>query len=519
MKPKVLFLALLMPLMLQAQSADFKTSRSLDIFHSVLREVSLHYVDSVALDQLVYTGIEAMLATMDPYTEFIPEEENESIEMMTTGSYGGIGALIKKRLGEGVVVSEPYENSPAARAGLIAGDVILEINGLSVLDLEADECSSRMKGTPGTQVVFLVRKLMGGDTVTVQVTREKVHISDVGLACMLQDSIAYIRVTGFTQGGAAEVRKTLKTMKKDHPVKGIILDLRGNGGGLMDEAVKLLSLFLPRNTMVVSARGRIERFDVEYYTKEEPLDTKTPLVVLVNNGSASSSEIVAGAIQDLKRGLIVGERTFGKGLVQTILPLSYNANLKITTAKYYIPSGRCVQSLDYANRNGDGTPERNEEGGIIPDIPVTAPKYSRISMELVARDYIHEYSIHYYTQHKTIAPADSFSLSDQDYRDFVEITAAKEFDDRSATEILLETFNRTARAEGYDQLLEKEIIALKEHLHTDKVADLYHYREQIQPLLEEEICCRYYYQEGRLKSMIRDDNQLEKALEALKKEK
>ena len=343
-----------------------------------------------------------------------------------------------------MVVSEPYENSPAARAGLIAGDVILEINGLSVLDLEADECSSRMKGTPGTQVVFLVRKLMGGDTVTVQVTREKVHISDVGLACMLQDSIAYIRVTGFTQGGAAEVRKTLKTMKKDHPVKGIILDLRGNGGGLMDEAVKLLSLFLPRNTMVVSARGRIERFDVEYYTKEEPLDIKTPLVVLVNNGSASSSEIVAGAIQDLKRGLIVGERTFGKGLVQTILPLSYNANLKITTAKYYIPSGRCVQSLDYANRNGDGTPERNEEGGIIPDIPVTAPKYSRITMELVARDYIHEYSIHYYTQHKTIAPADSFSMSDRDYLDFIEITTAKEFDDRSATEILLETFNRTA---------------------------------------------------------------------------
>lgn len=287
----------------------------------------------------------------------------------------------------------------------------------------------------------------------------------------------------------------------------------------MDEAVKLLSLFLPRNTMVVSARGRIERFDVEYYTKEEPLDIKTPLVVLVNNGSASSSEIVAGAIQDLKRGLIVGERTFGKGLVQTILPLSYNANLKITTAKYYIPSGRCVQSLDYANRNGDGTPERNEEGGIIPDIPVTAPKYSRITMELVARDYIHEYSIHYYTQHKTIAPADSFSMSDRDYLDFIEITTAKEFDDRSATEILLETFNRTARAEGYEQLLEKEIKALKEHLVTDKVADLYHYREQIQPLLEEEICCRYYYQEGRLKSMIRDDNQLEKALEALKKEK
>ncbi|NLA15903.1 MAG: S41 family peptidase [Bacteroidales bacterium] len=515
MKPKALLLALLMPLLLQAQSANFNTSKSLDIFHSVLREVSLYYVDSVALDQLVYTGIEAMLSSMDPYTEFIPEEENDSIEMMTTGSYGGIGALIKKRPGEGVIVSEPYDGSPAVRAGLIAGDVILEIDGESVLDLEADECSSRMKGTPGTQVVFLVKKLMGQDTVTVHVTREKVHISDVGLACMLRDSIAYIRVTGFTQGGAADVRKTLKAMKKDHPVKGIILDLRGNGGGLMDEAVKLLSIFLPRNTMVVSARGRIERFDVEYHTKEEPLDTKTPLAVLVNNGSASSSEIVAGAIQDLQRGLIVGERTFGKGLVQTIRPLSYHANLKITTAKYYIPSGRCVQSLDYTKRDGNGTPERNQAGGIVPDVPVEAPKYSRISMELVARDYLHDYSLHYFTQHKTIAPAESFTMSDKDYRDFVEMTSAKEFDDRSATEILLESFSRTARAEGYDQLLKKEIEALRTHLVTDKATDLNHYRAEIQPLLEEEISCRYYYQQGRLKSMIRDDNQLEKALEEL----
>jgi len=456
---------------------------------------------------------------MDPYTEFIPEEENESIEIMTTGSYGGVGALIKKRPGEGVLVSEPYAGSPAVKAGLVAGDIILAIDGRPVADLSADTCSSLMKGIPGTEVEFMVKKLKGGDTLSMKVVRDKVHISDVGLACMLQDSIAYIRMTGFTQGGASDVRKALGEMKEKHPVKGIVLDLRGNGGGLMDEAVKLLSVFLPRNTMVVSARGRIERFDVEHYTKEEPLDTETPLAVLVNNHSASSSEIVAGAVQDLKRGVIVGEKTFGKGLVQTIRPLSYNANLKITTAKYYIPSGRCVQSLDYEHRNGDGTPGLNEEGGIVPDHPLSLPLYSRIAMELVARDYLHEYSLRYYTRHDSIPPAASFYLSDEDYNDFVEVTASKEFDDRSATEILLETFTKTAQAEGYNKLIEKEIDALKNALSADKARDLHHYRHEIQPLLEEEIACRYYLQEGRFRSMIRDDVQLQKALSVVEDNK
>ncbi len=515
MKLKAILLALLLPLLANAQSADFNTSKSLDIFHSLLREISLYYVDSVALDDLVYTGIRAMLSTMDPYTEFIPEEENESIEMMTTGSYGGVGALIKKQPGEGVMVSEPYAGSPAVKAGLIAGDIIIAIDGQPVADLSADTCSSLMKGTPGTEVKFLVKKLKSGDTLSIKVMREKVHISDVGLACMIQDSIAYIRMTGFTQGGAADVRKALRRMKEDHPVKGIVLDLRGNGGGLMDEAVKLLSVFLPRNTMVVSAKGRIERFDVEYYTKEEPLDTETSLAVLVNNHSASSSEIVAGAVQDLKRGVIVGEKTFGKGLVQTIRPLSYNANLKITTAKYYIPSGRCVQALDYEHRNGDGSPGKNEEGGIVPDYPVPLPMYSRIAMELVARDYLHEYSLLYYTKHDSILAADSFYLSQEDYDDFVKITAAREFDDRSSTEILLETFTKTAEAEGYDELIQNEITALINALSTEKARDLYHYRHEIQPLLEEEIACRYYLQEGRLRSMIRDDFQLQKALSVM----
>ena len=306
--------------------------------------------------------------------------------MMTTGSYGGVGALIKKRPGEGVLVSEPYAGSPAVRAGLIAGDVILAIDGESVMDLSADECSSRMKGSPGTGVDFLVQRLMGGDTVTIRVIREKVHISDVGLACMLPDSVAYIRMTGFTQGGAADVRKALKDMKNDHPVRGIVLDLRGNGGGLMDEAVKLLSVFLPRNTMV-SARGRQERL-MEHYTKEEPLDTETPLVVLVNRVRHLLPRSLP-SIQDLKR--VIGRKPWQRFGYKPSGPW-YNANPKITTAKYYIPSGRCVQSLDYGRRNGDGRLERNENGGIVPDSVGVASHVQPHSDGVGGQGHPHEYS-------------------------------------------------------------------------------------------------------------------------------
>lgn len=500
---------------LQAQSQSFETSKSIDIFHSILRELSLYYVDTLSVDKLVYTGIDAMLASLDPYTEFFPEEDTESIDMMTTGAYGGVGALIKKLPGQGVCISEPYENSPAAKASLVAGDVILTIDGESVLDWSPDQCSARMKGTPGTTVHFSVVKLRTKDTVAVDVLRERVHISDVALACMVQDTIAYLRVTAFTQDGSQEVRKALKDLKEQHDVKGIVLDLRGNGGGLMEEAVKMLAIFLPRNTMVVSARGRVERANMHYFTKEEPLDTTTPLVVLTDNGTASSSEIVAGAIQDLKRGLIVGQRTYGKGLVQAIRPLSYNTNLKITTAKYYIPSGRCVQAIDYSNRHSDGSLDEDANGGISPDIKAEAPAYSRIAMELAARDYLHDYSVQYYAQHPTIAPAQTFSLTDAEYEDFVTYVAALEFDDRSATEILLEQFKLAAVAEDYDEQLAAQLDTLQAQLRTDKTADLRHYKDQLKPLLEEEICCRYYFEKGAVQRMIRDDAQLGVALEQL----
>ncbi len=495
-----------------AQSPAFNTAKSLDIFHSIIREISLFYVDTVAVDKLVYTGIEAMLASMDPYTEFIPEEDNENLEMMTTGSYGGVGALIKKKEGEPVLISEPYENSPIAKAGLVAGDSILAINGESTLNLSADQCSAKMKGDPGTPVNFRIKRYVQNDTLDYTVIREKVHVSDVGLACVLQDSIAYLRVTGFTQGGAQDVRNALQQMKSEADLKGIILDLRNNGGGLMEEAIELLSVFLPRHTMVVSAKGRVEQANREYFTKDEPLDTTTPLLVMVNGNSASSSEIVAGAIQDLKRGRLVGTRTFGKGLVQAIRPLSFNANLKITTAKYYIPSGRCVQAIDYSNRKEDGTPDTNADGGIKPDVEIKMPPYNRVTVELVARDYLHDYSLEFFRHNRSIAPAESFTLTDSQYEDFVNFTAAKEFDDRTGTEILLSEFKEIARAEGYDTLLADQIASLSQQLVTDKVTDLHHYRDEIKPLLEEEICCRYYFQQGSLRNFIKNDTQLDRAL-------
>lgn len=515
MKRYFVMLALVLsfsPLMLNAQSPAFNTAKSLDIFHSIVREISLFYVDTVEMDKLVYSGIEAMLSSMDPYTEFIPEEENEDLEMMTTGSYGGVGALIKKKEGEPVVISEPYANSPIAKAGLVAGDSILAINGESTLALTADQCSANMKGEPGTQVNFKIKRLVQQDTLDFTVTREKVHVSDVSLACVLQDSIAYIGVSGFTQGGSQEVRNAILQLKSQADIKGIVLDLRGNGGGLMEEAINMLSIFLPRHTMVVSAKGRIEQANREYFTKEEPLDTTTPLLVMVNGNSASSSEIVAGAIQDLKRGRLVGTRTFGKGLVQAIRPLSFNSNLKITTAKYYIPSGRCVQAIDYSNRHEDGSLDRKEDGGIMPDVEIKIPSYNRVTVEIVARDYLHDYSLEYFRHHPTIEPAESFTLTDQEYEDFVTSTAAKEFDDRTGTEIMLSQFKEIAKAEGYDTQLSEEIASLSSRLVTDKISDLRHYKDEIKPLLEEEICCRYYYQEGRMRNYLKNDDQLIRAL-------
>ena len=515
-----------------AQSADFKTGKNIDLLHNILREVAVFYVDTVHIGEWVEAGMVSMLEQLDPYTEFIPEEENESIELMTTGSYGGVGATIQKKPNGTVVFSEPYENYPAAKAGIVQGDEIVEIDGVPTMGLTVDQCSSAMKGKPGTEVRFVIRKVKTGDVINLVLKRERIHFSDIAWYGILGDGIGYIRISGFTQGGGNDLRRAFMELKQTGSLSKLILDVRNNGGGLLEEAVNMLSMFLPRGTEVVSAKGRYAQQDVVYKTKEEPLDVHIPIVVLVNRGSASSSEILAGALQDLDRGVIVGTRTFGKGLVQSIRPLSYNAKLKITTAKYYIPSGRCVQAIDYSHRNEDGSvgviPDslikefrtKNgrsvfDGGGIAPDVKVETAGYSRIALELVARQFIWDYTVHYLIGHDAIVPPEQFELTDSEYNDFITFVKRQGFEGQSATKMMLEQLLVTAKRENYDSTVVQQLRDLIVTAAGSTSDELLRHKDEIKRILEEEICCLYFYQKGRIRSSLRNDVQINKAIEIL----
>lgn len=527
----------------QAQSKDFNTGKNLEIQYNILKELSRGYVDTLNLSKLLKIGIDAMLDSIDPYTEYIPDEDNDAIELLTTASYGGIGAMIKKIDSVGVLISEPYINTPAVKFGLEPGDVILKINGADVKSLSATECSNRMKGEPGTDVTFLVKKGRTGISKEIKVTRERIHISDVPFSGILSGNrwiaksdtlnsgkkIGYIKIDGFTLGGSKDVKKALVDLKQKGADK-IILDLRGNGGGLLDEAVGIVSLFVPRGTKVVSQMGRDSSTLVVYKTLEEPVDTLIPLMILTNSGSASSSEIVSGALQDLDRAKIAGTRTYGKGLVQSTAPVGYNGTMKYTIAKYYTPSGRCVQAIDYSNRNSDGSfgnvPDslkkafktRNgrtvyDGGGITPDIKITSTPYSRPLVALVMNDVINDYAIHYYKKHQSIASPADFKMTDAEYADFAKFAATKQFDTRSSAQVELEQMIKSAKAENLYDINKPEFEALEKKLSLTKEQLLNVKREEIQPVVEQEIVSKYYYTQGRMESIIRTDKQLHKAIQ------
>lgn len=523
----LVFMALIMPVAATGQSAAFKLGKNLDIQLNVLRELSYLYVDSVEADNLVLSAVEAMLEGLDPYTVLIREEDRENLELLTTGSYGGIGAIIKKSEA-GIMITEVHEFSPAARAGIVAGDVILTIDGQSVAPLKVDECSARMKGVPGTQVEFTIKSLRDGLEKTIVITREKIHFPDVPYSGMVNDTIGYIRITGFTIGGSKEVKRALIDLKKNPSLKRVILDLRGNGGGILDEAVDIVSLFVPKGTKVVSAIGKFRQADMDYYTREEPVDTTIPLIVMVNSSSASSSEIVAGALQDLDRATIAGTRTFGKGLVQSIRDVGFNYKLKITTAKYYTPSGRCVQAIDYSHRNEDGSigyvPDSliksfktlkgrtvYDGGGVTPDVYIEPKIYSRPALALIYGEILQEYSIEYYKNNITIDAPSTFSLSDQEYERFIEWAALRDFDHRTASEVEYDKLIALAAREGLYSDLRDELSKLGEKIKPDKTEVLRRNKAEIKALLEEEISARYYFQKGRAESMVRNDEQLHKA--------
>lgn len=508
----------------------FEVSKNLDIFSTLFREVNMYYVDPVDPGKLMKKGIDQMLNDLDPYTTFIPESDIEDYRFMTTGQYGGIGAMIRQK-GDFIVIGEPYEGFPAQKAGLLAGDVILEIDGKSVKGKKTDEISRFLKGSPKTQVKLLVRRDGDNSPFEKVLTREEIKVKSVPYSGMAAGNVGYIKLNSFTEGCSREVADALKNLKASNKLNGLILDLRGNPGGLLNEAVNLSNLFVPRGQEIVSTKGKLTGTDRSYMAINEPLDPELPVVVLVNSGSASASEIVSGSLQDLDRAVILGQRTFGKGLVQTTRPLSYNTQLKITTAKYYIPSGRCIQALDYSHRNDDGSVGKIPDslvsafktkagrkvfdgGGVLPDVQTDVRKLSNITTSLLSKSIIFDYATLYRQKHQTVA-GEMIRLTDADFDDFVRFISDKDYDYSTKSEKSLEELKKNSQEEKYYSDLQAEIDSLKAKLSHNKSEDVMRYKSEIISLLEEEIAGRYYYQGGRIRQSLTSDKDITRAIELL----
>lgn len=511
--------------------SNFEIVKNLDIFYTLFKELNTFYVDEVDPSKLVETGIDKMLKSLDPYTVYIPEADMEDYKFMTTGQYGGIGAVIRKS-DDYIVVSQPYEDSPAIKAGLKAGDKIVEIDGKTTKDKSTSQISNLLKGQPNTAVELLIRRPYVEGDFKVELIREEIQVKSVDYYGMVSDSIGYIYLTNFTNKAGAEVKEAFIDLKENKGAKAVILDLRGNPGGLLIEAVKIVNIFVNKGEEIVSTKGKISQWDKTYKGMWSPLDTLIPVAVLVNSSSASASEIVSGAIQDLDRGVVLGTRTFGKGLVQTTRDLSYNTKLKVTTAKYYIPSGRCIQALDYSHRNEDGSvgkiPDslitefktRNgrlvyDGGGVRPDIKVEPEHMSKIAASLMFKYFIFDYATKYASEHKEIPPVGEFEFTDKDYDDFISFLSGKDFDYETRSEDKLDKLLETAKREKYFSLAEEEFAALKKKLAHDKDKDLIAFKSEIKQLIEEEIVSRYYMQEGRIKLTLMQDSVTAKAIEVL----
>ncbi len=511
-----------------AQSQSFKLGQWAEIHNALLKELNRSYVDSLPIDRIMRASVDAMLEELDPYTIYIPEEENEDLQMMLSKTYGGIGAIIHKKREENVVINEPYAGSPAEKYGLQCGDEIIAIDGKPTKGLESKESSDRMKGKPGTTVTFTVKKVRTGDTLDIPIVRERIHFPDIEYAGMLDDTTGYILQTGFTDNVSGELRTKFQELKKQG-MKRLVLDLRGNGGGLMNEAINIVSLFVPKGSLVVSSKGNTEDSLREYRTTTEPVDTDIPIIVMIDSGSASSSEIVSGALQDMDRAVIMGKRSYGKGLVQSIRPMPYNGQMKVTTAKYYTPSGRCVQAIDYANRNEDGSvghiPDSltkefrtasgrivRDGGGITPDVDIEAQDYSRLVYALVLGGVIDQYVIDYCRRHESIPAVDDFHFSDKDFEDFIKFAKTQEFDYRSSAKTLYDQMKKELVKDGLADAMSEELNALEKALEMDKERFIRLKKDEIIPFIEEELATRYWFQEAGVKVRLRYDDQLKKAL-------
>lgn len=509
----------------------FLVDKNLDIYYTLVRELNLFYVDEINPTDLVKTSIDKMLESLDPYTNYIPESDMEDFRFMTTGEYAGVGALISKH-GDEVVIAEPYEGFPAQKAGLKAGDILREVAGKSTEKLSTEDVSNLLKGPANKVVRVKVERPGKKKNLEIDILREKIQIDAVPYYGMLDDETGYIRLSNFTKDCGDEVKKAFVELKEQKGAKSLVLDLRSNPGGLLMESVKIVNLFVPKGSEVVSTKGKVKQWDKTYKATENPIDTVMPMAVLVNRGSASASEIVAGALQDLDRAVIIGTRTFGKGLVQTTRDLSYNTKLKVTTAKYYIPSGRCIQALDYSHRNEDGsvgtipdslitefTTKKGRKvydgGGIVPDQKIDLDRLSSLSINLVRDFMFFDYATKFANEHESIAAPEEFEITDAIFNDFKTFVKERKFSYQSETEEMFKKLLETAKEERYYDVAEGEFEALKVKIGHELDKDLESFKEEVKEMLTDEIVTRYYYQKGAIKSAIREDKGIDKAKEIL----
>lgn len=511
-----------------AQSKSFKLGQWTEIHNALIMELNRSYVDTLPLDRIMRAGVDAMLEELDPYTIYVPEEENEDLQMMLSKTYGGIGAIIHKIKEDNVIINEPYAGSPAQKYGLQCGDEIIAIDGVPTKGLESKESSDRMKGKPGTTVTFTVKKVRSGDTLDIPVVRERIHFPDIEYAGMLDDTTGYILQSGFTENVANDIRSRVTELKKQG-MKRLVLDLRGNSGGLMSEAIGIVSIFVPKGSLVVTSKGNNPDSYKEYRTSTEPLDTEIPIIVMIDSGSASSSEIVSGALQDMDRAVIMGKRSYGKGLVQSIRPMPYNGQIKVTTAKYYTPSGRCVQAIDYSNRNEDGSvghiPDSltrefktaagrivRDGGGITPDVDIDLSQYSRLTYSIVLGGVLDRYVIDYARRHESIPAVEDFHFSDEDFEDFIAFAKEQDFDYRSSAKTYFDQMKKELEKEGLAEAMTSELEAMEKAIEMDKERVIRLKKDELIQFIEEEIATRYWFQEAGIQIRLRYDEQLKKAL-------
>ena len=506
----------------------FEVSKNLEIYSDIYKTLNVHYVDETQPGKLMKTGIDAMLKSLDPYTTYYPESKIEDYRFTTTGQYGGIGSLIREIDGH-TFISEPYQDSPANKAGLMAGDMIIAIDGKSVEDKDQDEVSKFLKGQAGTEVKVTVKR--NEEKIEALIKREEIKIPDVPHSGMLDEKTGYIKLNSFTQTASSEVKKAYQSLKKEG-MEQLVFDLRGNGGGLLREAVNIVNFFVPKGTEIVSTKGKLEEWDRVHKGLNEPLSKDLPLVVLIDGGSASASEIVSGTLQDLDRAVIIGSKSFGKGLVQQTKDIPYGTKLKLTVAKYYTPSGRCIQKLDYFNKDNGGIAEevpdslvttfKTQNGrkvfdgrGIYPDVDVELEEYGKVLDALFSNHVIFKWANEFQLKNSEIAAASDFELSDEDYADFVEFCKQFDLHYTTASELYLEDLIEVAKREKYFDEVQSELEAMQSKLDVNQKDDIYKFRDQIQKIVENEIVSRYYYQKGRAEHSLNGDPYIAQAISTL----